>query len=51
MAYSNNPEKAEAARQEIRRIKGEMDALLPGVGSSAGAGSGTVDMKNPLLGP
>jgi hypothetical protein len=51
MAYSKNPEKAEAVRQEILRIKGEMDALLPGVGSSAGAGSGTVDMKNPLLGP
>jgi hypothetical protein len=41
MAYSNNPEKAEAARQEIRRIKGEMDALLPSGGGKV-TGSSTL---------
>jgi hypothetical protein len=41
MGYSNNPEKAEAARQEIRRIKGEMDALLPSGGGKV-AGSSTL---------
>jgi hypothetical protein len=32
MAYSKDPEKAEAARQEIKRIKGEMEALMPSGG-------------------
>jgi hypothetical protein len=41
MAYSKNPEKAEAARQEIQRIKGEMEALMPSGGGKV-AGSSTL---------
>jgi hypothetical protein len=41
MAYSKNPEKAEAARQEIQRIKGEMEALMPSGGGKV-TGSSTL---------
>jgi hypothetical protein len=45
------PEKRATVQAQVDNIKREMAAMRGKAGSSSGAGSGTVDTKNPLLGP
>ena len=51
MGAMRDPAKAAPIQEEIKRIKARMAELTAPGGSSARAGSGTVDTKNPLLGP
>jgi hypothetical protein len=51
MGAMRDPAKAALIQEEIKQIKSRMAELTAPDGSSARAGSGTVDTKNPLLGP
>jgi hypothetical protein len=51
MGAMRDPAKAALIQEEIKQIKARMAELTAPGGSSASAGSGTVDTNNPLLGP